>query len=87
MHTYTYIQERMTLMSPVPLATTHSHRPSSTAESDGYFSEVFDNEDSQDTTILSDTLSSLLNGPLANSPTTTTFINKVCSQQPIQLID
>lgn len=79
----------MTLMSPVPLATTHSHRPSSSsiAESDGYFSEVFDNEDSQDATILSDTLSSLLNAPLANSPTTTTFINKVWSQQPNQLID
>ena len=51
--------------------------------SDGYFSEVFDGEEIEDvdsTVPLSDTLTTLINAPLANSPSPSTISGngKVC---------
>lgn len=51
------------------------------AHSDGYFSEVFEGEGMDDidsTATLSDTMTTLINAPLANSPVPSTAGGKVC---------
>ncbi len=85
---YVFIQERMSLMSPInahPLHPSRIHRSSSTsssvAESDGYFSEVFDGEEMEegggDTAGSSQpvpkAISSLFSAPITN------FVSKVCT--------
>ena len=51
------------------------------ALSDGYFSEVFDGEEEteNDSAPLSDAITTLINAPLANTPSPTTVTDKVCS--------
>lgn len=75
----------MSLMSPLgahPLHPSHIHRPPSTtssvAESDGYFSEVFDSEEMEDASgdsagsqPVPETLSTLFSAPMAH------FVSKV----------
>ena len=55
--------------------------------SDGYFSEVFDGEDeTEDNSLpLSDTITTLINAPLANTPSPTTVPDKVHSLTMFQV--
>lgn len=75
--------ERMSLMSPTtahPLHPSPYQRHTSTtsaADSDGYFSEVFDSEEQDDPAPLPGNLTTLISAPLVNSPSSLTFINKV----------
>ena len=78
-----YMQERMSLMSPTtahPLHPSPYHRHTSTnsaADSDGYFSEVFDSEEQDDPAALPRNLTTLISAPLVHSPSSLTFVNKV----------
>lgn len=51
------------------------------ALSDGYFSEVFDGEEETEDNgaPLSDAITTLINAPLANTPSPTTVADNVCS--------
>lgn len=79
------MQERMSLKSPgygarSPFFLQRSFSVASStpteALSDGYFSEVFEGEEETNDD-LSDTITTLINAPLANTPSPTTVTDKV----------
>ena len=57
------------------------------ALSDGYFSEVFDGEEEteDDSAPLSDTITTLINAPFANTPSPTTVADKVHGPSSFQV--
>lgn len=95
-------QERMSLDSPRSgsgvRAPSLLQRSSSVASStytdgfsDGYFSEVFEGEEMDDInsslTPLSDTLTTLINAPFANSPSPSTPTSKVCPSMNLGILN